>query len=149
MEAEEGHEGGVQLNDAGKYVFNQCSFKSNNDGGGGISIYNAEAEVEISNSTFEQLGDYITIDVQSAKTVDIINNIINSNNMIRSDIAIIKIGDYWKRKEASEITSLSIKGNTINSNIAAKGVSTLYSGTGSSPYIIQDNVLTNAELELK
>ncbi|WP_379137797.1 right-handed parallel beta-helix repeat-containing protein [Paenibacillus sp. sgz500958] len=133
----------------GQYVFNGCTFISNANGAVPLYGEHADLNLTVRNSTFTILGDSTAISVQKAKSVLLENNTISALNMKRTDLPLIAINDYWKRSEAADVMSATISGNTINSNIAAIGISTIYAGTGAPAYTITNNKLVKAKLALK
>ncbi|MCL6458401.1 MAG: S-layer homology domain-containing protein [Gorillibacterium sp.] len=137
------------LNLAGIYEFNQCTFT----GKSGLRIQNVNADVTIRDSSFvmdtalEWAKSVIV--AQSAKKVTILNNTITAMNLQGTNIALIKINQFGGASSATDVGEVWIKGNRITTNIQAKGISTIDAGIGAGPYIIEDNVLTGAVLELR
>ncbi|MFC3884800.1 right-handed parallel beta-helix repeat-containing protein [Bacillus songklensis] len=146
FEAAAGGNGEPAVNKSGKYVFNGCSFKTN---GMGLGIYHKDADVTVKNSTFNILGNAPALSVQSAKKAMIENNTINANHLTNADTEIIKINDYWQRTNPYDVLDAVIKGNTLTSNMIAKGISTIYAGIGAPGYTIENNILYNAKLHLR
>lgn len=129
----------------GKYVFNKCSFSGNV----GLSSGNANLNLTVTDSTFNIFGNKAAISVDSAKMVDIKNNVIVSTGITAKSTEIIKMNDYWQRMNPYDILSASIKNNTITTNIEAVGISTVYAGTGAVAFSIANNILNKAKLKLK
>lgn len=149
FQAAEGYKMGSAKLGAGKYSFNNCTFTSNTTGN--IALYgeNAALDLTVRNSTFNVLGDASAISIQKAKNVVLENNTIQAMKMVRTTLELIKINDYWKRNDPYDVLNVTINNNTITSNIAAVGISTIYAGTGAPSYLIQNNTLNKAVLALK
>jgi hypothetical protein len=146
IEAAAGGSGAPAISQPGKYEFNGCSFKNS---GRGLVISNTEADVAIKNSSFEALGNETVLYVQKAKKISIQNNTINANHLVTTSRGIIKINEYGAASKPAGVLDAVIKNNTIISNVAAKGISTVDAGTGAPPYTIENNILHNAVLELR
>ncbi|MDQ0194124.1 S-layer homology domain-containing protein [Paenibacillus wynnii] len=149
FQAAEGYKMGSPKLGAGKYIFNNCTFTSNTTGNTALYGENAALDLTVRNSTFNVLGDAIAISIQTAKKVVFENNTIQAMKMVRTNLELIKINDYWKRNDPYDVLNVTINNNTITSNIAAIGISTIYAGTGAPPYLIQNNTLNKAILSLK
>jgi len=134
---------------AGKYVFDQCTFNSNTTGAVPFFAENADLDLTIRNSTFNQLGDATAISIQAAKSVLLENNTINATAMKRTDLPLIAINDYWKRNDSVDVMAVTLSGNTIKTNIAGIGISTIYAGTGAPSYKVINNILEKALINLK
>lgn len=141
----DGGQMGPSAEKSGKYVFNKCSFSGNV----GLSSGNANLSLTVTDSTFNILGNKSAISVDSAKMVDIKNNVIVANGITAKSTEIIKMNDYWQRTKPYDILSASISNNTITTNIEAVGISTIYAGTGAVAYNITNNTLNKAKLKLK
>ncbi|MFC0215147.1 right-handed parallel beta-helix repeat-containing protein [Paenibacillus chartarius] len=131
---------------SGRYVFNQCSFKGS---GTGLGVYHKDADVKITGSRFDVLGNAGAISVGSAKSIIVENSAITANSLTSADTQLIGIGSYWRRTEPYQTGYALIKGNTMTSNLAAKGISTIYAGAGAPAYTVENNVLHKAKLDLK
>ncbi|RCW42500.1 right-handed parallel beta-helix repeat-containing protein [Paenibacillus prosopidis] len=147
--AEGGKIGSIGAVLAGKYVFDKCSFKASPTGSVNLVGAHPGLDLTIKNSTFEVLGNTQAISIESAKNVLFENNTITANKLTSEKTEIIKLNDYWKRDEKHDILNAVIRGNTITSNIAAIGISTVYAGVGAPPYTIENNTLYKAKLALK
>ncbi|CAM4246055.1 right-handed parallel beta-helix repeat-containing protein [Paenibacillus alkaliterrae] len=149
----EGAEGGkfgiIHAASAGKYVFDGCSFKSASTLIANFVGEHPKLDLTIKNSTFEVLGNTQAISIQAAKSVLLENNTINAGKLTNTSLELIRINDYWKRKEKHDILKAIIRGNTITSNNAAIGISTINAGIGAPPYTIENNTLHKAKLSLK
>ncbi|NOU65186.1 hypothetical protein GC096_14195 [Paenibacillus sp. LMG 31461] len=130
---------------SGKYIFNKCSFTGNT----GLSSGNVNLDLTITDSTFNILGNMSAISVDSARMVDIKNNILVMSGITKGTTEIIKLNDYWQRNDPNDILNASISNNTITSNIDSVGISTIYVGPGSRAFSITNNVLNKAKLRLK
>jgi len=149
----EGADGGnyapITASWAGKYVFNSCTFKSSASNATLLFAEHPELELTIRNSSFELLGNTQAISVQAAKKLTLLNNTITANFLTSNKTEMIKLNELGRRDEKYDIRQALIKGNTIKTNIAAVGISTLYAGKGAPPYTIEDNTLYKATLALK
>ncbi|WP_078428895.1 right-handed parallel beta-helix repeat-containing protein [Alkalihalobacterium alkalinitrilicum] len=141
--------GSVAVNNSGEYIFDNCVFESRHGGFSINSVHGIPDHVAITNSEFNALGDTHAITITSAKKVELENNNINAHHMERLDLEILRVGSYWTKDEPYEVKDLTIRKNTIRSNLENKGISTIYSGENAPPYIIEGNVLYNATLDLK
>jgi hypothetical protein len=106
-------------------------------------------DITIKNSTFEVLGNTQAISIESAKNILLENNTITANKLTSEKTEIIILNDYWKRNEKHDILKAVIRGNTIKSNLAAIGISTVNAGVGAPSYTIENNILYGATLMLK
>ncbi|MFB9325036.1 right-handed parallel beta-helix repeat-containing protein [Paenibacillus aurantiacus] len=131
---------------SGTYAFSGCKIQSS---GTGLLLENKATTYAITGSTFEMGGNGSAISVQAAKKVDLQNNIIQASNLTRTDVALVKINDYWKRTEQADVLAATIKANRITANTATIGISTLYAGLNAPAYTVNGNLLTNAKLQLK
>jgi hypothetical protein len=135
------------VNDAGKYVFNECEFKGHLTG---LMVVHPEAEVTVQNSTFEQIGDSSAISIQQTKQTVLKDNLIQGLQRTKAVPPLIKVSDYWDREKPHDIQSLMVKGNTLSSNLAGViGISSIHAGVGAPPFTIENNKLVNTMLELK
>jgi hypothetical protein len=141
--------GSLSINKSGKFIFNHCSFISNQNGSINLLVNHIHSEVIVRESIFEVLSNAPAISVQTTKNIKIDSNIINANKLTSTATEIIKINDYWQRNNPYDVLAASIENNTITTNLSAKGISTIYAGTGAPPYYIKNNVLYNAKLQLK
>jgi Right handed beta helix region/Bacterial Ig-like domain len=144
-----GRLGAIFINKGGKYEFNECTFITNSDGATAVIISNINSEVEFNKSLFEILGDATAVSVQATKNIVVEHCTITALNVINISKELIKINDYWQRNNPYDVLAAKISRNIITSNIAAKGISTIYAGVGAPPYFIIDNILFNAKLQLK
>lgn len=147
--AEGGSYGGVSSNMAGKYVFNHCKFTFSSTAKSGIHAEHPKLDLTIKNSSFELLGDSPAISVQAAQNVQIKDNIIVANHLRNDKTEIVRLNDYWKREEKNDILKALISGNSMTTNLAAIGISTINAGSGAPPYTIENNTLIKAKLALK
>jgi hypothetical protein len=147
--AEGGKFGSIGAALPGKYVFNKCSFKATSTASTSLVGAHPNLDITIKNSTFEVLGNTQAISIESAKNVLLENNTITANKLTSEKTEIIKLNDYWKRNEKHDILKAVIRGNTIKSNLAAIGISTVNAGVGAPSYTIENNILYGATLMLK
>ncbi|WP_239633809.1 right-handed parallel beta-helix repeat-containing protein [Paenibacillus sp. H1-7] len=136
---------GLTLDDTGKYVFNQCTLNMFE----GATVTNPGADFTMTNSTLNILDKRFALKAVKAKKIVFEKNIITANKMANPTDYSIMIGDYWTRNNPYAVNEASIKGNTITSNVAAEGISTIYAGVGAPKYTIQNNTLINAKLKLR
>jgi hypothetical protein len=136
----------LSITKGGTYVFENCTFKAPIIP---LGIYHADADVTIRNSVVELTGDSHGVNVGSAKSFVFEENTVRANNLKRKDLEIVKINDYWQRDKPYDVQHVVIQKNVIESNIAARGISTAYAGIGAPPYTVKDNTLYNAKLFLK
>lgn len=150
FEAAEG-KSGVAVNNSGTYEFNNCSFTSNKGGFEINAVHGVPESVSLKNSTINVLGDNSNgISIQAGKKVLIENNTIQTGLFPYKHLAVIKVGDYWKKDAPTKVLHLTIKGNTlISKDKEAVGISTIHAGKNAPPYQIEDNNLNNLKLELK
>lgn len=141
--------GSFEINNSGHYVFNNCTFTSSYKGFNINGFHGTPDSVTIENSTFHINTDYSSLVATSGKQITLRNNVFNALSMKRANLEIIRIGDYWKRNDPTLIGNVVIEGNTVNSNLAGPGISTIYAGTGADPYSITNNTLNQAKLALK
>lgn len=141
--------GTVDVNNSGTYIFDNCTFESQHGGLGINSVHGVPDLVEIKNSEFKILNDIHALTISAAKKVVIENNTINAEHMVRPDLEIIRVGSYWTRNDPYNVLDLTLKGNTISTNLENKGISTIYAGVGAPTYDIKDNILYHAKFELK
>lgn len=147
--AEGGITGSVGVSGAGRYVFNDCKFQFSSTAKYGINAHNPKLDLTIKNSNIEMLGNSSAIIIQSASNVVLEGNTITANNLNDNRTDIIRLNEIGKKKEKNDIIKAVIRGNTIETNIAATGISTIHSGIGAPAYKITDNTLVNAILALK
>ncbi|MBP1989147.1 right-handed parallel beta-helix repeat-containing protein [Paenibacillus eucommiae] len=84
-----------------------------------------------------KLGNASAIHINAAKKATIENNTITANNITSASTEIIKFNSIWDKDKPFDIYSTSVIGNNITTNMAAKGISTLYAGIGAPKYEIK------------
>jgi len=136
----------LSITAGGEYVFENCTFKAPIIP---IGIYHADADVTIRKSAVELTGDSHGVNVVSAKSFVFEENTVKANALKRAELELVKINDYWQRNDPYDVQHVIIRNNVIESNIAARGISTAYAGVGAPPYTVTDNTLYNAKLFLK
>lgn len=141
----DGGQAGPSAGKSGKYIFNKCTFTGNS----GLSAGHLNLDLTVTNSTFNMNSNRSAISVDSAKKVDITNNIIVSSGITLKSAEIIKMNDYWQRMKPNDILAATIKNNTITTNIESVGISTVNVGLGASAFYIENNILNRAKLRLK
>ena len=114
-------------------------------------VHGMPDSVTLKNSTINVLGDNSSgVSIQAGKKVVIEDNTINTGLFPYKHLAVIKVGDYWKKDEESNVSNLIIKGNTLHSkDKEAVGISTVHAGINKPDYQIEDNQLGNLKLELE
>ncbi|NJJ40666.1 S-layer homology domain-containing protein [Paenibacillus apii] len=133
----------------GVYSFDNCTFTSNTTGNTALIASHANLDLKITNSKFNVNGDASAITVETANRVVLENNTVTAMKLARTSVELIKINDYWKRNDPADVFNVSIIGNTVSSNIAAIGISTIYAGVNAPPYTVKNNILNKAILALK
>lgn len=133
------------VNDAGTYVFDSCTFK----GSGPLQINNTNANVTIKNSIFNAVGDKELLVMDMANKVDILNNTFNANNLPFFYQSVVRLNSYFTKDNPFDVLESTIIGNTINSTHGITGLSTEYAGVGAPPYTIQNNTTVRAKFKLK
>ncbi|GKU78207.1 right-handed parallel beta-helix repeat-containing protein [Paenibacillus sp. L3-i20] len=148
--AEGSNSGSIAISSTeGPYVFNNCKFKASSTALDSITAQHAKLNLSIKNSSFELLGNTRAVSVATAANFVFENNTIVANKITDDKLELVRINDYWKRNEPHDIFKVSIKGNTITSNLKAIGISTIYAGKNAPSYVVEDNTLVNAKLALK
>lgn len=142
-------DGAITVNLAGKYVFDNCTFLTSESARTAIFGNQSKLDLTVKNSVFLLGGNASAISVQAAANVKLLNNSIVAGALTRDEVELIKIGDYWKRNDRYAVAKAEIRGNAIETNRPAIGISTRYAGSGAPSYVIEDNVLNGAVLELK
>ncbi|WP_138752266.1 right-handed parallel beta-helix repeat-containing protein [Paenibacillus sinopodophylli] len=142
----DGKYGSINLTQAGKYVFDGCSFQSPETLHILLLGEHPKLDVTIKNSSFELLGNAQAISIQAARNVLLENNDITAQQLTSNKTEVIRINDIWKRNEKHDVLKAVIRGNTIRTNVAAIGIATLYAGTGAPAYVIENNTLYTAKL---
>jgi hypothetical protein len=138
----------LTINQGGEYVFTNCNF-SNISGNLLINSLYGEPSLKIENSNFEILqsnGGATSLNVQGAKKFILLNNNLQAGKLTNSS-SIIKLGT--SNQSPTKIFDVTIKGNTIRTNIVTIGIDTLNAGLNAPSYTIEDNKLYNAKLKLK
>ncbi|WNR43797.1 right-handed parallel beta-helix repeat-containing protein [Paenibacillus roseipurpureus] len=136
---------GPALVNGNTYLFNGCTIKGN-----GLRADHALLDFTIRNSSFAISGNKSAIAVHAAKSVKIIDNTLEAMSLSADyPAAVIALNDLWQKDKPSDILQAIITGNTIRTNRAAAGISSLYAGVGAGPYTIENNTLYNAKLQLK
>ncbi|QWU17030.1 Fibronectin type III domain-containing protein [Paenibacillus sophorae] len=149
FEAADGSRFGQTIVANGKYSFDNCTFTSNTTGNAALIASHANLDLKITNSRFNVKGDASAVTVETANKIVLANNTVTAMNLTRTATELIKINDYWKRNDPADVLNATITGNTITSNIAAVGISTIYAGVGAPPYTVTNNILNKAVLALK
>ncbi len=135
---------------SGTYEFNNSTFTSHRGGFEINQVHGMPDSVILRESTINVLGDNSSgVSIQAGKNVFIGNNTINTGLFPYKHLAVIKVGDYWKKDEEYTVSNLLIKGNTLNSKSKeATGISTIHAGVDAPAYQIEDNKLGKLKLNL-
>ncbi|WP_349772339.1 right-handed parallel beta-helix repeat-containing protein [Lederbergia citrisecunda] len=131
----------MELNNKGKIIMDKCQFKNTM-----FYTYNTESEATFQNSNFESEG--ISILALEAKNINVLNNTFNVVESVEIE-PIIQIGRDASESNPTKIFDTTIKGNTFISKSPIIGIDTKNGGVGAPPYIIENNTLLNAKLNLK
>ncbi|MCR2822006.1 right-handed parallel beta-helix repeat-containing protein [Lederbergia panacisoli] len=136
--------GHFSLNNPGKIEMNNCKFVNTT-----FYTYNTETVAIFQHSSFENdIIDGPIILALEAKTVNVLNNTFKVDTAVEPT-PIIQIGRDASEHVPTKVFNTTIKGNTINSKYSLIGIDTMNGGIGSSPYIIEDNTLLKAKLNLR
>jgi len=131
---------------SGVTVLDGCTFKST---ALGLYYENKDGSLTVRDSTFEVGSNNPAITIQAAKEAVIEDNVIRAGKLTSPAMAVLKLNDASKSGSPFTVAMARFSGNTITANIAAKGISTLYAGSGAPAYTVTDNVLVRAVLETK
>lgn len=150
FEAAEG-KAGLAVNNSGTYEFNNSQFTSFRGGFEINQVHGMPDSVTLRNSTINVLSDNSNgVSIQAGKNVIIENNTINTGLFPYKHLAVIKVGDYWKKDENFNVSNLTIKGNILRSkDEEAIGISTIHAGQNAPTYFIEGNNIDNLKLEVK
>ncbi|WP_438434877.1 right-handed parallel beta-helix repeat-containing protein [Gorillibacterium sp. sgz500922] len=146
FEAASGSMKELNSRNSGTTVIDGGLFKSNTMG---LYYESKDGSLTVRNSTFEVGSNNPAITIQAAKEAIIEDNVIRANRLTSQSMAVLKLNDASKSASPYTVSKASFTGNTIATNIAAKGISTLYAGAGAPGYTVSDNVLIRAVLETK
>jgi hypothetical protein len=143
--------GGLGMNQAGKYVFNNCSFQA---AGKLFTITNTYGmpDVSFNNSRFsltQDVGYAAAIYVQGAKQVSFRNSSFTAMNLTRNNTPYIKIGSIGGGTKPTQVLSATLQNNTISTNKPLIGIDTTDAGIGAPPYTITNNILHVAVLHVR
>jgi hypothetical protein len=141
---------GPAVNNTGTYEFNNCEFTSERGGFEVNQVQGIPDSVLLKNSAITVLGDNSSgVSIQAGKYVVIENNKIRTGEIPKNHLAVIKVGDYWKKEHRTNVTNLTIKGNSLKSkDKEAIGISTIHAGVDAPSYYIGNNTLLDMELNL-
>ncbi|WP_197479996.1 right-handed parallel beta-helix repeat-containing protein [Paenibacillus swuensis] len=135
-----------QANKAGQYLFDRCTFSGKN---ASLLLVNTAGEFTVQNSTFVTTGTGETIAIEAAKSVLIQDSKITSMFLNSTSTPVINVKGYWATPAPVDVYKAQFRWNTITTNIAAKGISTVNAGAGAPSYTVENNVLFKARLQLK
>ncbi|MFD0961017.1 right-handed parallel beta-helix repeat-containing protein [Paenibacillus chungangensis] len=150
LEGAEGESfGSIGVGGRGPYRFNDCTFVSSKTASVNMTAGHADLDLTIKHSTFRLSGNTSAITIDAAKQLSLLNNTIVAPSLTSNKVELIRLNNYWHREEPHDILQATITGNTLETNIDAVGISTLYAGTGAPPYVVKDNELGIARLQVK
>ncbi|MCU6709614.1 right-handed parallel beta-helix repeat-containing protein [Paenibacillus sp. J5C_2022] len=141
--------GSAGISGEGKYLFSDCTFVSNKTAGANVAAGHANLDLTIKNSTFRLNGNTSAITIDAAKQLSLLNNSIIAESLTSDKVELIRLNNYWHREEPHDILQATITGNILETNIDAVGISTMYAGKDAPPYIVKDNELGIAKLQVK
>ncbi|UKS29322.1 right-handed parallel beta-helix repeat-containing protein [Paenibacillus sp. HWE-109] len=142
---------GLGINQAGKYIFNDCSFHSL----GKIFTINemyGEPDVIFNNADFKisnDVGYAAAIYIQGVKQLSILGSIFNATNLTATKTPLIKVGSIAGATKPSKVKGFTIKNSQIITNKPLHGIDTTDAGTGAPAYTIAYNTLQVAIMKLK
>lgn len=141
---------GPIVNNSGKFEFHHCKFQATRSS---LLVYNKDADVTIDNSTFEVMNatgySFGVVDIQKAKSVTFLNNIIHAEKNTDNGYSLLKLGMGNWQSEPINVGSAVIKGNVLYANVLSNGIHTLDGGSDSLPYEIEDNTLNGTLLKIR
>jgi len=146
FQAADGSSGEAVVARSGLYAFEGCAFET---AGRGLVVSHPEAETTVSDSSFDVSGNAEAVFVASAKRVTLEENTIRVNGFTAPWRSAVKINEYGAGQTKADVLAATIVGNTVITNIAAFGISTADAGTGAPPYIVRNNLLQTAKLQLR
>jgi hypothetical protein len=150
FEAGEGGTDGAVITKPGEYSFENSQFTSN---GTGLSITHPDASVVLNKSAVTVTGPIsygsAAIYAHAARSLILTDNDIRAEGLVSSNVAMIKINEYGAYAEPGDIQKAVIRGNRITTNLAAWAISTVDAGLDAPAYTVSDNMLTEAQLELR
>ncbi|MFJ7728141.1 right-handed parallel beta-helix repeat-containing protein [Neobacillus sp. NPDC097160] len=138
--------GEFSLNIPGKIELNKCKFKNTT-----FYTYNPKTEATIQHSTFDNVKNATgpIILAMEAKNLTVLNNRFNVLTTKNEDHAIIQIGRDASVHNPTKVLGATVKDNELSTNIKRVGIDTTNGGVGAPPYLIENNTLYNANLDLK
>lgn len=140
----------VKLSKSGKYTFNNCTFQLNRTN---LVVSNPLIDLSISNSSFNVLKDTGTgvsiINIEKANKVILVNNLIDGTRNINKLFKLIQIGMSGTASTTVNVKDGTIQGNILKSITEVEGISTVFGGVNANPYLVENNKLYNASLNLK
>ncbi|RST72571.1 right-handed parallel beta-helix repeat-containing protein [Siminovitchia acidinfaciens] len=140
--------GSLAINNAGKYVLDECLIKGKENllivdstyGNPDVTIKNSVLEVK------EDIENEAAIYVLGAKNFELLDNKVlaknNSNNA-----PLIKIGPYGNPIHTN-VFGVTIKGNILQTNKENSAIDTSNAGTDAPPYMVENNTIYNGKLEM-
>jgi hypothetical protein len=137
---------GVIIQKPGKYVLKNCNFKLNT----WLFEINGDSDTTIENSTFDTDADLswgkAVINVIRAKTLKLMNNVINAPNQSGLNFSVIKINPYGASTDG--VAEAHIIGNIVKTPVACKGISTS-EGSNTTSYYVIGNIVQGCFLDLR
>lgn len=132
---------GPDINNAGTYVFNGCTFESDAGGLGINNIHGLPDSVTMNDSTFKLHGTNVGINISAAQEVIFTNNSIEISGISNPKRRIVSVD--------GPLQDFQFTGNTVSSDVQAIGLSTVQAGADAPAYVITGNVFENLTLELR
>lgn len=140
---------GFEVQNTGNYEFNNCTFVSEGGGFGVSNVHGNPDSVIVRNSTIKTTGERAGMTITAGKNVVFENNTFEAYGFKDKNKVLFSIGNgYWYKNEPTKVGNVTFKGNTIKTNIPVIGIQTIYPGTGSNGYTIENNTLYTARLDL-
>jgi hypothetical protein len=138
--------GEIELSTPGKINVTKCKFKNTT-----VYTYNPKTVVTIQSSTFDNdksLNNPVILAME-VKDLKVLNNTFNDKTEEKETTPIIQIGRDAAEHDPTKVYGAEVKGNKIFSNINRVGIDSINGGIGAPDYVIQDNILYNASINLK
>ena len=140
--------GEISINQAGKYILNDCSIKDKSN----LLLVNSihgKPDVTFNHSKFElteNIGYGAAIYILGAENFKLLNSKVLASNNTQTT-PLIKIGPYGYPK-ATNVFGATFKGNIIKTKTAITGIDTSNAGTNAPSYRIEGNSLYKAKLNV-
>lgn len=142
---------GLSINISGKYLLDDCDITGKNSLLNVEKTHGDKMEVMVQNSNFvltDKIGYAAAVYVLGTDKIDFLNNTFTANYLSSATVPFMKFGPYGNPK-LTKIFNVVVKENTFKTNLAVSGIHTSNAGTNSAPYVIENNTLYKAKLDLK